>query len=64
MGDIVDYAFETIHNYIYTFRMILRKGAVSAEFGERLIIPMNMYDGSLICVGKGNDEWNYSKLNT
>ena len=60
MGFIVDYAFETIHNYIDTFRMILRKGAVSAEFGERLIIPMNMYDGSLICVGKGNDEWNYS----
>ena len=56
----VDNIFETIHNYIDTFRMILRKGAVSAEIGEKLIIPMNMHDGSLVCVGKGNEEWNYS----
>lgn len=52
--------FETLHNYIDTKRMILRKGAVSAERGELLIIPLNMRDGSLICVGKGNPEWNYS----
>lgn len=50
----------TIHNYIDVDNMILRKGAVSAQKGEKLIIPMNMRDGSLICVGKGNPEWNYS----
>ena len=52
--------FETIHNYIDTDSMILRKGAVSARAGERLLIPINMRDGSLICTGKGNPEWNYS----
>lgn len=52
--------FETIHNYIDLSRMILRKGAVSAELGERLLIPINMRDGSLICIGKGNPDWNYS----
>jgi RNA-splicing ligase RtcB len=52
--------FETIHNYIDTKSMVLRKGAVSAMNGETLIIPINMRDGSLICVGKGNKEWNYS----
>lgn len=52
--------FETIHNYIDFRRMILRKGAVSAELGERLLIPINMRDGSLICIGKGNPDWNYS----
>ena len=52
--------FTTIHNYLDTEKMILRKGAVSAQKGERLIIPMNMRDGALICVGKGNPEWNYS----
>lgn len=52
--------FETIHNYIDTRYMILRKGAVSARVGEQLIIPINMRDGSLICVGKGNPDWNYS----
>lgn len=52
--------FETVHNYIDTDRMILRKGAVSAELGEKLLIPMNMRDGSLICIGKGNPDWNYS----
>lgn len=51
---------ETIHNYIDLKNMILRKGAVSAQKGEKLIIPMNMRDGSLICVGKGNEDWNYS----
>ena len=52
--------FTTIHNYIDTESMILRKGAVSAKSGEKLLIPMNMRDGSLICVGKGNEDWNYS----
>ncbi|MCL2121886.1 MAG: RtcB family protein [Clostridiales bacterium] len=52
--------FTTIHNYIDTEAMILRKGAVSAKTGERLLIPINMRDGSLICVGKGNDDWNQS----
>lgn len=52
--------FTTIHNYIDLKNMILRKGAVSAREGEKLIIPINMRDGSLICVGKGNDDWNQS----
>lgn len=56
----VEEEFTTIHNYIDTEAMILRKGAVSARKGEKLLIPINMRDGSLICVGKGNEEWNYS----
>jgi len=52
--------FTTIHNYIDTDSMILRKGAVSAKNGEKLLIPINMRDGSLICIGKGNPDWNYS----
>lgn len=52
--------FTTIHNYIDTEHMILRKGAVSAQKGEKLLIPINMRDGSLICVGKGNEAWNCS----
>jgi len=52
--------FTTIHNYIDLDSMILRKGAISAQAGERVLIPMNMRDGSLICVGKGNPDWNYS----
>ena len=52
--------FETIHNYIDTKNMILRKGAVSAQKGERFIVPINMRDGSLICFGKGNADWNCS----
>ncbi len=52
--------FTTIHNYIDTENMILRKGAVSAKKGEKLLIPINMRDGSLICIGKGNDDWNQS----
>lgn len=52
--------WQAIHNYIDTENMILRKGSVSAQAGEKLIIPMNMRDGSLICIGKGNPDWNYS----
>lgn len=52
--------FTTIHNYIDTDAMILRKGSVSAAVGEKLLIPINMRDGSLICVGKGNEAWNCS----
>ena len=52
--------FETIHNYIDLDRMILRKGAVSANLNQKLLIPINMRDGSLICVGKGNVDYNYS----
>jgi RNA-splicing ligase RtcB len=52
--------FTTIHNYIDTENMILRKGAVSAMAGEKLLIPINMRDGSLICIGKGNEDWNCS----
>ncbi|MCD7741815.1 MAG: RtcB family protein [Ruminococcus sp.] len=60
MGFHVNDQFTTIHNYIDTDSMILRKGAVSAKAGERLIIPINMRDGSLICTGKGNSDWNFS----
>ena len=57
--DVID-SFETVHNYIDTKDMILRKGAVSAKEGELLLIPINMRDGSLLCRGKGNPDWNYS----
>lgn len=53
-------SFTTAHNYLDTERMILRKGAVSALKGEKLLIPLNMRDGSLLCEGLGNSEWNYS----
>lgn len=53
-------AFHTIHNYIDTDEMILRKGAIAAHAGEKILIPINMRDGSVIAVGKGNPEWNYS----
>lgn len=53
-------AFTTVHNCIDTDAMILRKGAVSAKKGERLLIPLNMRDGALICEGLGNPEWNSS----
>ena len=56
----VEEQFTTIHNYIDTDSRILRKGAVSAQAGERLLIPINMRDGSLLCVGKGNEDWNCS----
>ena len=52
--------FTTMHNYIDTESMILRKGAVSAQKGETLLIPINMRDGSLICTGLGNENWNFS----
>ena len=52
--------FQTIHNYIDFNTGITRKGAVSALKGERLIIPMNMRDGCIIGIGKGNPDWNYS----
>ena len=52
--------FTTVHNYIDLEHGILRKGSVSARAGERLLIPLNMRDGALICVGRGNDEWNQS----
>lgn len=52
--------FETIHNYIDLDQMVLRKGAVSSKKGERLLIPINMRDGCLICTGKGNPDWNCS----
>lgn len=52
--------FETIHNYIDESDNLIRKGAVSARKGKKLIIPLNMKDGSLICVGKGNEDWNCS----
>lgn len=60
MGFYVDYSFESIHNYIDFENMILRKGAVSALLNQNLIIPINMRDGSLLCTGKGNEDWNYS----
>ena len=53
-------AFHTIHNYIDTDDMILRKGAIAAHAGERVLVPINMRDGSVLAVGKGNPEWNYS----
>ena len=53
-------AFHTIHNYIDTSEMILRKGAIAAHEGERVLIPINMRDGSVLAIGKGNPEWNYS----
>lgn len=52
--------FTTIHNYIDIQNMILRKGSISAQRGEKVLIPINMRDGSLICIGKGNPDWNYS----
>lgn len=58
-NDIME-QFTTIHNYIDTEKMILRKGSVSAQKGEKLLIPINMRDGSLVCVGKGNEDWNCS----
>ncbi len=65
---IEKYGFEpvsestTVHNYIDHESNIIRKGAVSAKKGEKLLIPINMRDGSLICIGKGNEDWNYLAL--
>ena len=53
-------AFHTIHNYIDVDEMILRKGAIAAHKGEKVLIPINMRDGSVLAVGKGNPEWNNS----
>lgn len=52
--------FQTIHNYIDLDKMILRKGAISAKEGEKVLIPINMRDGSILARGKGNPDWNYS----
>lgn len=52
--------FHTIHNYIDTDEMIIRKGAIAAHKGEKVLIPINMRDGSILAAGKGNPEWNYS----
>lgn len=60
MGIGVKDYFDTVHNYIDVENEILRKGAVSAKEGERLVIPFNMRDGSIIAVGKGNKDWNES----
>ena len=53
-------AFHTIHNYIDTEEMILRKGAIAAHAGEKVLIPINMRDGSVLAIGKGNEDWNFS----
>lgn len=53
-------SFHTVHNYIDTGEMILRKGAIAAHAGEKVLIPINMRDGSVVAVGKGNPAWNYS----
>ena len=53
-------AFHTVHNYIDTDERILRKGAIAAHKGERVLIPINMRDGSVLAVGRGNPEWNFS----
>lgn len=55
-----DYRFTAVHNYIDMDSMILRKGGVSARKDEMLFISMNMRDGSLVCIGKGNEDWNFS----
>lgn len=52
--------FHTVHNYIDTEKMILRKGAISARKSELVLIPINMRDGSILAFGKGNEQWNYS----
>lgn len=59
LGEDFEILFDTVHNYIDEYGM-LRKGAVSAQMGEILVIPLNMRDGSLLCRGKGNAEWNFS----
>lgn len=56
----IDKSFETIHNYIAFDDNIVRKGAISAKKGERVLIPINMRDGSIIAIGKGNEDWNNS----
>lgn len=53
-------SFHTVHNYIDTDEMILRKGAIAAHAGEKVLIPINMRDGSVLAMGRGNPDWNYS----
>ena len=60
VGISVDESFHTIHNYIDTDEMILRKGAIAAHKGEKVLIPINMRDGSVLAVGRGNADWNFS----
>jgi RNA-splicing ligase RtcB len=60
LGITFSVAFDTVHNYINMDDMILRKGAISAKKGERITIPLNMFDGSIIATGKGNADWNWS----
>jgi RNA-splicing ligase RtcB len=60
MGLTMEDRFATVHNTIDCEKNILRKGAVSAKAGERLILPLNMRDGALLCVGLGNSDWNFS----
>jgi RNA-splicing ligase RtcB len=55
-----DNTFTTVHNYIDLDAGIIRKGAISAKAGEKVLIPLNMRDGSIIAIGKGNDDWNQS----
>lgn len=59
-GLVSAYEFSTVHNYIDHGSNMIRKGAVSTQKGEKILIPINMRDGSLICIGKGNADWNYS----
>lgn len=59
-GLIAGEAFHTIHNYIDVDERILRKGAIAAHRGEKVLIPINMRDGSILAIGKGNPEWNNS----
>lgn len=60
MGWTVEEEFETIHNYIEMESNMVRKGAISAKAGERLLIPINMRDGCILGIGKGNVDWNQS----
>lgn len=60
MGGKIQNHISSIHNYIDTKNMILRKGAISAQDEETLVIPLNMRDGLLVCKGKGNSDWNFS----
>jgi len=60
MGFTIADRFSCVHNYVDTEHMILRKGAISARMGERVIVPLNMRDGAVIGTGKGNPEWNFS----
>ncbi|MBO4770539.1 MAG: RtcB family protein [Clostridia bacterium] len=59
-GMTAEESFHTIHNYIDTGEMILRKGAIAAHAGEKVLIPINMRDGSVIAIGRGNPDWNFS----